>query len=295
MATNKFSVKFWGTRGSIASPGEKTVRYGGNTPCVQVKLPEGKLIILDGGTGIRELGNELIKKGKEPVKGHILLSHYHWDHIQGLPFFVPAYRTQNKFSIWGPGHPQVSLEKIISDQMESVYFPIKLSHMSAKIDFKILNELEDYKLGHVSVKAFRVNHPGITFGYKIAYQDKNVVYMTDNEIEGDQCNSWDIPAGSRGRRQQMLSFIDGADLLIHDSQYNDEEYHKKKGWGHSTWEQTMTLALEAGVKKLVLFHHDPDHDDDMVSSFVENCRKEIEKRGSNISCLGASELEEIFF
>lgn len=295
MVANRFSVKFWGTRGSIASPGAKTVRFGGNTPCIQIKLPEEKLIILDGGTGIRELGNELILQGTPPIEGHILLSHYHWDHIQGLPFFVPAYKARNKFLIWGPEHPQVTLEKIISDQMESVYFPIKLSHMSAKINFKILQEHKTYRIGGASVRTLRVNHPGITFSYKISYGDKTLVYMTDSEVEGDQSHSWDIPETERDRRQQMLSFISGVDLFIHDSQYKDEEYQKKKGWGHSTWRQAMSLAIEGGVKNLILFHHDPDHDDNCVSSIVEECRKEIEKRGLPLSCRGASEVEEVFF
>ncbi len=281
-------VRFWGARGSIPSPGKDKAGYGGNTPCVELRLPGGELFVFDGGTGLRELGNALLSEGN-PIRAHIFFSHYIWDHIQGLPFFVPAYQSGHSFILMGPEHQGFSLEDIISSQMESIHFPVGVSSLSAAIAYRRLTEGE-HRVAGVPVHTLRINHPGINFSYKVCCDDLTVVYMTDHEI---------LPGREKGAshiafdRSRVVSFVEGADLLIHDAQYSDEEYKEKEGWGHSTWKEAVRLALDAAVKQLVLFHHDPDHADTIVDAFVEEARNEIARRGARVKCVGAKEGQEI--
>lgn len=283
----KIKIRFWGTRGSIPTPGRNTIKYGGNTSCVEVRVA-GQLFIFDAGTGIRELGN-LLKTQKGPCKAYIFLSHHHWDHIQGLPFFLPAYVAGNEFTILGANHPQASLEKIISDQMESVYFPVTLSYLSAKINFQHLTE-GSFNIANVQIDTIATNHPALTFSYRLTQGGKKIVYMTDNEIEPQEIAS----SNMMDKRKKMLDFISHVDILIHDAQYSDEEYLLyKKEWGHSPWREALKLALDGNVKTLILFHHDPDHGDEVIDSFVEECQKEIKRKGSKMKCLGAREGMEL--
>ena len=278
-------VRFWGTRGSIATPGPTTMHYGGNTSCVEVRLDDGALIIFDAGTGIRALGQALLAD-PGPVRAHLFLSHAHWDHIQGIPFFTPAYIAGTELTILGPEHGQLTLEKIVTGQMRSPYFPIPMHAMAAKIKFVKLGEGSIVKLPNgATVESGVVNHPGCTLGYRLTVNGKVLTYTTDNEPFGAAVASQHLTQPSR-----HLSLARDADLLIQDAQYTPEEYQQHRiGWGHSTYLDALHIAQQANAKRLVLFHHDPSHTDAEVDRIVAQCRAEIAQRGLTIECLGAAE------
>ncbi|MDN3513948.1 MAG: MBL fold metallo-hydrolase [Candidatus Brocadia sp.] len=286
-------VKFWGVRGSIPTPGVKYIKYGGNTPCVEVQLPNNQLFIFDAGTGIRELGN-ILCKGEGKSKIHIFLSHFHWDHIQGLPFFMPSYIKENELVILGMDRQEARLDKIIFNQMESIYFPVKLQSLAAHIQFQILAEGENVIEG-VKVGTMCLNHPGQAMGYVITFGKTKIGYFTDNEL---------IPAWVTGAfkmeyksdmRERALQLISGADLLIHDAQYTDEEYKTKVSWGHSSLTEVLCLAKEGGVKRLALFHHDPDHFDEQIDVIAATCKAYLNGSSANLECFAAQEGMELHF
>lgn len=286
-------VKFWGVRGSIPTPGVKYIKYGGNTPCVEVRLPNNQLFIFDAGTGIRELGN-VLSKGEERLKTHIFLSHFHWDHIQGLPFFKPSYIEGNEIVILGMDLQEARLDSIISNQMESIYFPVKLQSLSARMRFQILSEGSNLING-IQVDTVYINHPGQAMGYVVTFGKIKICYFTDNEL---------VPAWAAKNfklkydpdtRESILRIIDGADLLIHDAQYTDEEYKTKVGWGHSPLSEVLCLAKEGGVNRLALFHHDPDHFDEQMDIFVANCKENTNGSPHVMECFAAHEGMELHF
>jgi len=283
-------VKFWGARGSIPVPGPRTVKYGGNTSCLEVELPSGKRIILDAGTGIRELGNAPEYK-EDGLDINIFLTHYHWDHIQGLPFFRPAYLPNNTIKIMGIEHPDLHIKEIISTQMEPIYFPVSMTYLKAEIEFDVLWE-RSIELDDALIETIEAKHPGPTLSYKISCNGRSLVYMTDNELDRKLV---DKKGTNRKLLDRVIDFVQGTDLLIHDAQYSDEEYPQKIGWGHSTWQDAAWLAIEAGVKRLALFHHDPERSDRQVDHFVEGCNKELALKTTSISCWGAMEGLEILF
>jgi phosphoribosyl 1,2-cyclic phosphodiesterase len=253
---DKFTINFWGVRGSIACPGANTVRYGGNTPCVEM-LVDGYRLIFDAGTGIHVLGQSLLQQ--LPVSGHLFFSHSHWDHIQGFPFFSPAFMEGNEFDIYGGVIPHgVTIEHRLHDQMTQPNFPVPLQVMGANLRFHNLDYGDRVKLGDVTVLTGLLNHPGGAMGYRVSWQDYAVAYITDTEHL------------STGLDLQVLDLVDQADVLIYDATYTDEEYHhprtSKVGWGHSTWQEAVKIAQAAQVKKLVIFHHDPSHDDDFMDA-----------------------------
>ncbi|WP_347274422.1 MBL fold metallo-hydrolase [Candidatus Kuenenia sp.] len=284
-------VKFWGVRGSIPIPGVKTTKYGGNTACVEVRFPNC-LFIFDAGTGIKELGNQLCAEGNK-VKAHIFLSHFHWDHIQGLPFFKPAYLKGNEIIIYGMGLQGERLEHIISNQMESVYFPVRLQSLQAKIKFKKLWE-GNYVIDGIKVDTLYINHPGRAMGYVITYENKKICYFTDNEIV--PIPLWTDEAYKYEYKQdiieKMLQLIEGADLLIHDAQYTNQEYQHKVGWGHSSIPEVLSLALQGRVKKLALFHHDPESFDEHIDAHIKNCVELLDDQ-YDMECFAALEGMEI--
>jgi phosphoribosyl 1,2-cyclic phosphodiesterase len=292
---------FWGTRGSISTPGKHTVRYGGNTPCVEVRLSNKELIILDAGTGIRNLGERLIENG-ESIKAYLMISHMHWDHIQGFPFFKPAFISGNELTIIGGETEKVSLQKMISDQMNKVYFPVQLNELKATLKFRKVVE-EEFDVFDAHVQTMFVNHPTFAIGYRIAHKGKVLVYISDNEpfdrrvaqsIRNVDKVIIDRFLRSNGDpNQRVFDFVRGADVLIHDATYTPEEYVDRVGWGHSHYLFTLKVAAEGEVKRLVLFHHDPAHGDTKVDDIVKKCRKEIRNRQYKFDCIAASEGMEI--
>jgi phosphoribosyl 1,2-cyclic phosphodiesterase len=252
--TDKFQVRFWGVRGSIACPGVGTLRYGGNTPCVEMRVA-GQTLIFDAGTGIRALGVELA--GQNSVSGHLFFSHSHWDHIQGFPFFAPAFAAGNRFDIYGGIAPNgTTIEERLHNQMMDPNFPVPLNIMSAELQFHNLEVNKVIEIGDVRVANASLNHPGGAYGYRVSWQDLAVAYVTDTEHEVDRLD------------ENVLALARDTDLFIYDCTYTEEEYHhptnSKVGWGHSTWQQGVKLAIAAGAKELVIFHHDPSHDDEFM-------------------------------
>ena len=262
--SEEFNVRFWGTRGSVPAPGPETVIYGGNTSCVEVRCG-GELIILDAGTGIRGLGTELLKD--MPIKASILFSHVHWDHIQGIPFFRPAYKLGNEFKLYGGKDWDTRLEYALRWQMQSPTFPVtfeEVNSVGAKMEYIDIDVDTVFTIGdkdQISVRSAELRHPDKAFGFRIEYAGKSLIYATDTE---------NLPEPD----EKLVELATGADLLIHDAQYTSEEYYgvntdPKRNWGHSTPEAAAGAAIAANVKKLVLFHHDPYHDDETVSQILK--------------------------
>jgi phosphoribosyl 1,2-cyclic phosphodiesterase len=290
-------LKFWGTRGSISTPGRETVRYGGNTPCVEVRLDSGELIIFDAGTGIRNLGEYLIETG-ESVNTFILISHPHWDHTQGFPFFKPAFISGNEITIVGGETDKVSLKKMISDQMNKIYFPIQLNELKATLKFRRVQE-ETFKVFDAQVQTIFVNHPSFAIGYRLTHKGKSIVYISDNEpfdrrvsasirnVEKRIMEKYIVSKGDPNKR--IFDFVQGADVLIHDATYTPEEYVDRVGWGHSHYLFTLRVAAEGNAKRLILFHHDPAHNDEKVDDILKKCQKEIKNRQLRFTCLAAKE------
>jgi phosphoribosyl 1,2-cyclic phosphodiesterase len=282
-----FTLRFWGTRGSIPSPGLATARYGGNTPCVELRTADGWLVILDAGTGIRELGRSLMARTNGAgVAGDIFLTHAHWDHIQGIPFFAPLFHKGNHFTIWGSRSLQTSIDRVVRDQMSPVVFPVSFEELQARIDFQELAEERRAGSGY-DVAAVAVRHPGGALGYRFTERNAEtggLVYVSDNELSA--AARYDTP---HGWRDKFVEFVHGADVLIHDTMYRAEEYRQFVGWGHSTYEDAVELALEAKVGRLVLFHHHPERTDDEVDRCVATCRELVEARGARLEIIAAAE------
>jgi len=284
-------VRFWGTRGSIPTPGPKTVRYGGNTSCVEVRAGNDQVIIFDAGSGIRELGEHLVKDG-ERIDGHIFLTHFHWDHIQGLPFFAPAFMPEHHFTIYGCESNEASLSKLLSAQMESIYFPVPLRRFGAAISFRSLDEGQ-YSIEGFRVKTLHLNHPSKTLGYLIAYKNRTIGYLTDNEFGVDFSQTRPFGAAAPTFVRKIIDAIHGADLIIIDAQYTKQEYLQKRGWGHSQYEDVIDIMVAAEVKQFALFHHDPSHSDVEMDAIVAHCRDITAARTNTIFCFGAQEGQEI--
>jgi len=243
------SVRFWGVRGSIACPGPETARYGGNTSCVELRWGE-RMLIFDGGTGLRLLGDALLAKGKV-VDADLFFSHTHLDHVVGLPFFGPAFLKQNRLRLWA-GHllPDYTLKEVLSEMMMPPLFPVPLGIFQARMDFIDFNCGETLNpVPGITLKTAPLNHPNNATGYRVECGGKVVAYLTDTEHKPGELD------------QNVLRLAADADLMIYDSTYTDEEYESHKSWGHSTWQQAVRLAVAAKAKMLAIFHHDPAHDD----------------------------------
>jgi CheY-like chemotaxis protein/phosphoribosyl 1,2-cyclic phosphodiesterase len=278
-------VRFWGTRGSVAKPGPTTLRYGGNTSCVEVRTADRTLIVLDCGTGAHGLGLALAASAEQPVRGHLLITHTHWDHIQGFPFFAPLFTRDNEWDIYAPGGLGQQLEVTLAGQMEYTYFPITLSQCGAAIRFHDLSE-SSFEIGKLRVTPRYLNHPALTLGYRLEVDGAVVVYAVDHEPHArDRAGP---AAGSRGgspvhrEDQRHVEWLAGADLLIHDAQYTVEEYPQRMNWGHTPAEWAVDYALAAGVKRLALFHHDPQRDDAALDRLVDVCRRRAANTGLDV-------------
>jgi phosphoribosyl 1,2-cyclic phosphodiesterase len=292
-------LTFWGVRGSIPTPGKHTVRYGGNTPCLELRLDDDRLIIFDAGTGIRSFGDYLINNG-ESVKAYLFISHPHWDHIQGFPFFKPAFIPGNELTIVGTERAEKSLSEIISEQMNRIYFPVQLHDLKAKIKFVPVSEEGEMNVFDAVVKMIYVNHPGFALGYRVDYRGKSLIYISDNE-PFDRASAVSLSnfepkvkekylnSGSEDPNQRVFDFCRNADVLIHDTTYTPEEYIDRIGWGHSDYLFSMRLAAEANVKKLIIFHHDQNHSDEKIDDILKKCKKEIRSRGYKFECEAAIE------
>jgi phosphoribosyl 1,2-cyclic phosphodiesterase len=282
-----FRVRFWGTRGSIPTPGRQTVRYGGNTPCIELRTAEDWLVILDAGTGLRELGRDLMERTNgAPIRGDIFVTHAHWDHIQGIPFFAPMFHHGNHFTLWGSRSLHKSLARVVRDQMSPVVFPVRFDDLSATIDFREMSEERCEGRGY-AVHGLEVRHPGGALGYRFDAPGSDrpeVVYISDNEL-GDGA-VYDTRADWRER---CLAFVRGARLLVHDTTYTAEEYARHRGWGHSSYDDAVALAIEAGVERLVLFHHKPERADDEIDRRADECRELVAKRGATLEIIAAAE------
>lgn len=277
-------VRFWGTRGSCPTAGAKTMRYGGNTACIEVRI--GALVlIIDCGTGLRELGGSLMQEFRDrPIVGHIFVGHTHWDHIQGFPFFAPLYNPRNTFNVYSVHAAHGSLQTVFSGSMASDYFPIPLLKLAGKLRFVEMAGPVDLDAAKVSFH--HLNHPGVCIGFRIEAQGRVVTYLGDHEsyvkLNGDNELSRRQDAG-------LLSFAKGSDLLIGEAQYTEEEYSGRKGWGHSTFDDAVRCAVGAGAKRLAVFHHDPDHTDEMMDAHVEHCRALARKAGGAVECMAAQD------
>ena len=281
-------VQFWGTRGSIPSPGPTTVRYGGNTPCLEVRTASGWLVILDAGTGIRELGRTLIERANGGrIQGDIFLTHAHWDHIQGIPFFAPIFQRGNHFTIWGSKSLETSIDRVVRDQMSPVVFPVTFEELDATIDFRHLDDGERCAGTGYEVMAMELRHPGGALGYRFSETrgKSALVYVSDNEL-GPATGKFNTPTGWHDK---FVEFCRGAKVLIHDTMYTTEEYDHHRGWGHSTFQEGVELALAAGVETLVLFHHEPRRTDDELDRRTEECRAMVNERGGSLKIVGAAE------
>ncbi|HEX3323171.1 MAG TPA: MBL fold metallo-hydrolase [Terriglobales bacterium] len=254
-------VKFWGVRGSTPTPQPENLRYGGNTSCVEVRSGDA-IYIFDCGTGLRALGRQLNSEFQnKPVAAHIFVSHFHWDHIQGIPFFRPLYDNRDSRFIFHSSSRTRALERVMEEQMAAPYFPVDLREMRAIRDFYDL-EAGKVPLGdRVAVQAQWLNHPQGCMGFRLETPEGTVVYATDNE------------PGDATFDKNVRKLAAGADVLIYDSQYLPEEYAaNKRGWGHSHWREAINVVTESGAKELVLFHHDPDHNDVLIDKVVQEAR-----------------------
>src|SRR5947207_6216245 len=280
-----YTVTFWGTRGSIPTPGPATSRYGGNTPCVAVEGTEGQLVVLDAGTGIRALGLELVAKQNGAARVEILLSHAHWDHIQGLPHFNPFFSPGNTVRIRGPRQGTTTLEAILRQQMDPAVFAVPLDALSAQLTVQQV-DTDEFSIGEFRVQTIKLRHPGTTLGFRLtpAKGGPGMAYVTDNELglggEYEVSKTW---------RRDFVTFLKGVDLLIHDAMYTPKELEQHRGWGDSTYEEAVTLAHDAGAKKLVLFHHEPEHGDEAMDGLVAAARKFAKSRGGSLEVVAAQE------
>ncbi|MBT7950786.1 MAG: MBL fold metallo-hydrolase [Gammaproteobacteria bacterium] len=292
-------LRFWGVRGSYSAPFESHLGVGGNTSCVEVRVDD-QIVICDAGTGIIPLGNELMAQSK--IRNLlVILTHYHWDHICGLPFFVPAFVPDWNIDFFGPGQCDDEIKEHVSAQMQAPYFPVGTETWLANVNYLKPTKNQEIAQGPISFEYHNVHHPGTTYGYRIKAMGKSILYISDNECsylgksidrKSDELTEEEKQLYEEMKKEEHLAEIEmvkDADILIHDAQYTPEDYEKKRGWGHSCYIDTVNIAIEAGVKELYLYHHDPNYDDDAMEKIHQHSLSIIEEKNSSLKCFIARE------
>jgi phosphoribosyl 1,2-cyclic phosphodiesterase len=290
-------IRFWGVRGSYAAPHATHLGVGGNTSCVEIRAGD-HLLVCDGGTGIIPLGEALMQSPLREMM--VVFTHYHWDHICGLPFFPPAFSPAWKIRFFGPGETAADIEQRLSNQMKAPYFPVEIETWMASIEY-VSPGSGILQHGPMSIRFHNVHHPGVTYGYRVNLAGKSIVYMSDNEVaylktsierradEFDDDEHDILASIEREERLSEIAAVKDADILIHDAQYTPCDYERKRGWGHSCYVDTVNFAIDAGVKALYLYHHDPTYDDVKVGEIHRDCERLIRERGATLECVVARE------
>jgi len=278
LVSSEVTLRYWGVHGTLPTPGAAYTRYGGNTSCVSLEIGSEPLYIFDCGSGIKRLSDHIMSSGGRRFSGRIFISHTHWDHINTIPFFAPLYVRGNQIEIFGPYQGELTIDRAISAQMDSVYFPVTVREFGARIVYRDLRE-EALHFGPVRIDTMLLSHPGYCLGYRIAVRGLTLCYITDNEL---------YPPGNARHNpryvERLATFVKNADLLITDATYRDAEYLSKVDWGHSPVGQVAELAARANVKRLHLFHHDPDQTDDDIDQKLADARAVLGRLGSAVQC-----------
>ena len=291
---NELLLRFWGVRGSIPAPGPETVRYGGNTACVELRLGD-EVLILDAGSGLRRLGLLLMDEmAEKPLHTTLLISHTHWDHIQGLPFFRPAYTSKNQVRILGAPGTRERLRTALVRQMDPIQFPVALESLAG---IRGIDEFAEptITIGSFTVRTIELNHPGGCTGFRITAAGKSVAYLPDHESYRSAVHSLrtKVARVASAAEEELVQFLQGCEVLILDTQYDRIEYPSHIGWGHGCLDDSVALALRAQVEQLVLFHHDPNHDDTRIDAMVREARRQVTEAGAALRVRAARELERL--
>jgi phosphoribosyl 1,2-cyclic phosphodiesterase len=273
------TVRYWGTRGSIPTPGRKTAKYGGNTCCLELRSDD-TIVVLDAGSGIRELGQAWLEEfSGGPIRANLLFTHLHWDHIQGFPFFAPAYQSGNSLTVFGEERPSGGIRELLGGQMQGAYFPVPLSAMKAQLEFR--STADQFQLDGLRLRTVKLPHPGGALAYRVESSDGVFVFATDCELELAALNPAEVQANPLAVRDYDPAFIDffrGADLLVIDCQFLDDEYLCRQGWGHNGVATVADLCAQVRPHMVALFHHDPQHADDVVAGVVSEVFKQLDQR-----------------
>ena len=285
--SEQVTINYWGVHGTLPTPGDGYLRYGGNTPCVSVEISGEPLYVFDCGSGIKQLSDSLAAAKVQRLSARVFISHTHWDHINTVPFFGPLYVRGNQIEVFGPYQGDLTIERAIAAQMESVYFPVTIREFGARLVFRDLRE-ESLDFGQVRIDTILLKHPGYCLGYKLTCFGRTICYITDNELYLKTDPRHDPPYVER-----LAKFVEGADVLITDTTYRDHEYPSKVDWGHSCVSEVADLAARAKVKRLHLFHHDPDQRDDDIDLKLREMREALFRLGSDVVCDAPAEKSKL--
>lgn len=281
-------IKFWGTRGSIPVPGRSTLIYGGNTPSIQVTSYDNDQIFLDAGSGLREAGIEIMKHPSSN-EIHLFMSHFHWDHVLGLPFFIPFYDESFRIHVYGMAHDHNNIEGVIDSLISPPLFPITKNEFKAKVRYNNISPDSTYEIGNVKIKTFQVNHQCCTLAYKIEEKKSSFIYVTDNEIKYSRLDVNSLENDIAEHNVKLIGFCKGADYLVHDTTYTINDYSQKAGWGHSNNVSTAILASLAEVKNLVLFHYDPEYNDEKIESLLKDTDTILKRLNGKVFCISSKD------
>jgi len=290
------TIKFWGTRGGIPTPGPGTVRYGGNTPCVEARMGDATFVF-DVGTGVRALGIDILQRGK-PFDGHVFIGHCHWDHIQGFPFFAPAYIPGNKVTVYGSQGSGRGIREVLEGQMSHDFFPVEIKDMGGDVQFVDL-EQGTHDIAGKTVKTLHLNHPGLSMAIRLEHEGKSFVYSSDSEPFREILGRQQFPEGSPMTEyideldSLLVNFAKDADLLVVDGQYTREQYRSRLGWGHATMDDAVETAMAANAKRVAVYHHDPAHNDEFLDEQMARLQQMTADAGSSTEVIGACEGLEI--